>query len=184
MVVDWHLVAEVAVPILTLFLGGWVTRWFEKRPVLTSYYGHVSAFKATGADGNKFDVFTHSVVVRNTGRRSATNVRFRHATLPSFQIFPAIDYTLVDLPDGVRDIVIPVLLPNEEVTISYLYFPPLIFAGVNAGIRSDEGFAHQVPVLLQRQYPKTWTVIASIFFFIGAISILYLIASGIRHLIA
>lgn len=181
MILDWHLVADVGIPILTLFLGAWVNRWFEKRPVLTSYFSNVSAFKWAAPDGKKVDIFTHSVVLRNSGKKSATNVRFRHASLPSFQIFPAVDYSVVDLPDGTKDIVVPVLVPKEEITISYLYFPPLTYAGVNAGIRSDEGFAQPVPVLLQRQYPKAWNVTASAFFVIGLIATLYVIISLIRH---
>src|SRR6266446_2859538 len=141
MTIDWPLAVSVGIPILTLFLGAWVQRWFEKRPVLTSYFGHVSAFKWTDNTGKKHDIFTHSVVVKNNGKRSANNVRIRHQNLPDFTVSPAEDYTVVKLPEGGSDIIIPVLVPNEEVTISYLYFPPLTWNMVNREIRSDEGFA-------------------------------------------
>ncbi len=42
MIIDWQLVATLAAPIIALFAGGWINRWFESRPVLISYFGHVS----------------------------------------------------------------------------------------------------------------------------------------------
>ena len=68
--------------------------------------------------------FTHSVVLRNSGRRPATNVRLAHPYLPDFNVFPSVGYRVENLPGGGREIVMPTLVPNEQVTISYLYFPP------------------------------------------------------------
>jgi hypothetical protein len=183
MTIDWNLVADITVPIVALFLGAWIKRWFEKRPELTSYYGHVSAFKWTDNTGKKHDIFTHAVVVRNAGKKSATNVRFRHQTLPDFTVFPAVDYTVVQLPDGGKEILIPVLVPNEEVTVGYLYFPPLTFDKVNAGIRSDEGFAKAVPVLMQRQYGTAFNFTMGTVLIAGMIAIMYVLISGAMHLL-
>lgn len=182
--IDWHLAAQIGIPAGTLFLGGWVTRWFEKRPSLTSYFSHVSAFQHRLPDGNKAQIFTHSVVVRNAGKRTATSVRLRHATLPSFQVFPSIEYKVNDLPDGAKEIAIPRMVPNEQITISYLYFPPLTYAGVNAGIQSDEGFAKAIPVLLQRQYPRWFNALAGMLLLVGFATVLYLVVIAVRHLTA
>ena len=65
--------------------------------------------------------------------------------LPSFQLYPSIAYQVVDLPDGAKEILIPTMVPGEQLTISYLYGPPLTYAGVNAGIRSDEGLRGRFP---------------------------------------
>ena len=67
------------------------------------------------------------------------------------------------------------MVPGEEVTVSYLYFPPVTVAQINSGIRSDEGFAHAIPVLLQRIYPKWFTRMAAALMLIGLISLVYVV---------
>ena len=62
----------------------------------------------------------------------------------------------------------------------YLYFPPLTANQINAGIKSDEGFAHQILVLLQRQYPKWWNRTVGVLTLIGVISVVYLIGILVR----
>jgi hypothetical protein len=184
MTVDSELVVQIAVPMATLFLGAWINRWFEKRPALTSYFGHVSAFKYTLDDGRKVDIYTHSVVLRNAGRKSANNVRLKHTTLPDFQIVPPVVHSMVDLADGAKEILIPTMVPSEQLTISYLYFPPLTYANVNAGIKSDEGFATQIPVLLQRQYPKWMSRLSVVLVLLGLGAVVYAAIKTIRHLLA
>ena len=181
---DWHLVVQIGVPVGTLFLGAWVNRWFEKRPRLISYFGHVAAFQHTLPDGTKAAIYTHAVVLHNTGKKSATNVRLRHAALPSFQVFPPVQYSIIDLTDGAKEILIPIVVPQQQLTISYLYFPPLTFQGVNAGIQSDEGFAKQIPVLLQRQYPRWLNALGALLLFIGILASIYLGILAIRHFTA
>ena len=173
MAIDWNVVATISAPILALFVGVWVNRRFENRPVLISYFGHVASFIRNPEGGNPFHVNTHTVVLRNTGRRNATNVRLHHINLPDFNIWPSIVFYVDQLPDGSKDIVIPNIVPNEEITISYLYFPPLTFAQVNAGIKSDQGFAHQIKVLLQRQFPGWLNIIATILMLIGLVTVIY-----------
>lgn len=176
--VNWPVVATIAAPIIALFVGVWINRRFESRPNLISYYGHVSAFRGTAQDGTPFPVHTHSVVLRNAGRRSATNVRLRHNVLPDFNIFPPLVYRVDQLGDGVQEIVIPTLVPNEEITVSYLYFPPLIAMQINSGIKCDQGFALAIPVLLQRQYPRWFNSIAAVLMFVGLVALIYLAISA------
>lgn len=183
MTIDWHALATIAAPVVALFVGVWVNRRFESRPVLISYFGHISAFRSTPPNGQPIHVHTHAVVLRNAGRRSAANVRLHHAVLPDFTIWPSVVYRTEDLPDGTRDIVIPSLVPGEEVTVSYLYFPPLTAAGVNAGIKCDQGFAQAIPVLLQRQYPKWVNRILAGLLVVGIIATLYLLYYGIALLV-
>ncbi len=171
--VDWQVVATVAAPILTLLLGVWVHRWFEKRPVLLSHWGHVSSFNYQKEDGTTGIVNTHSVVIKNAGRRPAVNVRLSHTVLPDFNISPAVEYELRKVPNSGDDIVIPTLVPNQQLTISYLYFPPVTYASVNAGVMSDEGLATQIPVLLQRQYPRNYAVVAGMLMIVGLIATVY-----------
>ncbi|MHB8483349.1 MAG: hypothetical protein ACYDBV_11550 [Nitrospiria bacterium] len=173
MLINWNAIATISAPIIALFIGVWVNRRFENRPVLISYLGHVSVFRHQPQPGNVMQVHTHSVILRNAGRRSATNVRLRHNTLPDFNIWPEIQHHVEDLPTGGREIVIPTLIPGEQITISYLYFPPTTIDQINAGIRCDQGFARPIPVLLQRQYPRWVSLIAAILLVIGLISVVY-----------
>jgi hypothetical protein len=175
MTIDWTAVATIAAPIIALFVGVWINRRFENRPVLISYFGHVAVFLHHPTTGPPIHVHTHAVVLRNAGRRGATNVRLHHSTLPDFNIWPQLPYNVETLPDGTQDIVIPTMVPGEEVTISYLYFPPLTFAQVNAGIKCDQGFAQAIPVLLQRQYPRWLNLTSSVFTLVGMVAVIYLL---------
>ncbi len=170
--IDWHVVATIAAPIIALFMGAWIDR--RSRPVLITYTSHVSAFTHTPAGGKPIQVNTHSVVIKNTGHRSATNVRVSHHQLPDFNIWPHVAHTVEDLPGGGRDIVIPTLVPNELITISYLYFPPLTFDKVHAGLKCDQGLARGIPVLIARQYPKWLNRTAVVLMLIGIVTVLYL----------
>ena len=172
--IDWQVVATIAAPIVALFFGVWVNRRFESRPILVSYYGHVSAFTHHPAQGQPINVHTHAIVLRNAGRRTATNVRIGHNVLPDFNIWPQLNYSVGSLPGGGQEIIIPTLVPGEEITVSYLYFPPLTVAGINTGIKSDQGFARPITVLLQRQYPKWFNASAAFLILIGLVAVLYL----------
>lgn len=172
-VVDWQFFATVAAPILALFVGVWVNRRFESRPVLLSHWGHVSSFNYQMGNGDTGTVNTHSVVIRNVGRRAATNVRLSHTYLPDFKIWPPVQHKLEEVPNSANDIVIPTVVPNQQLSISYLYFPPVTYADVNAGVKCDQGFATPMPVLLQRQYPDWLNYCAAALMIVGMSVLVY-----------
>jgi hypothetical protein len=87
------------------------------------------------------------------------------------------------LPDGTRDILIPSIVPGETLTVSYLYFPPVIWNQVNAGIKFDGGFAQQIPVLLQRQYPRWFTTTLGVLVLVGLVALAYVGLLGVRALL-
>ena len=68
---------------------------------------------------------------------------------------------------------IPVVVPNEQLTISYHYFPPITYAQVNNGVKFDEGFATEIPVLLQRQYPGWYNYIVGTLMIVGVSTLAY-----------
>ncbi len=172
--VDWQILTNIAAPMLALVFGVWINRRFENRPVLLSHWGHVSSFNYQQGDGTTGVVNTHSVVIRNAGRRAATNVRLSHNVLPAnFNIWPAAEYQVKDVPNSGADIVIPKLVPGQHLTISYLYFPPVTYADVNANVRSDEGFATPIPVLLQREHSKWCKVVVGTLMILGTVSLIY-----------
>ena len=175
MEIDWGAVATIAAAFITLIGGALLNRYFQKRPALISYFSHVSSFNFTPQHGGQTIVInTHSVILRNSGKLNATNVRLNHRILPDFNIYPSINYSTVTLPNGTQDILIPTLIPGEEITISYLYFPPLTADQIHSGIKSDQGFAKPIYVLLQRQFPR-WLIRTEIILtLIGIIAVFYL----------
>lgn len=180
--IDWNVVATIAAPVVALVAGVFINRWFESRPKLISYFGHVSTHQMNPPNAQGFRVFTHEVVIRNVGRVPATNVRVQHATLPDFHVFPPVQHHVDRTPGGSTDIVIPSIVRNEQVVISYLYFPPLTAAQVNTGIKSDQGFATQIPVLLQRVFPMWFQRIVICLLVLGVVTTAYLSYEGITWL--
>jgi len=61
--------------------------------------------------------------------------------LPAHTIHPPTQYTIETNPEGNPQIVFPVLVPKQEVTISYLYFPPLYYNQILGNVLSNEGMA-------------------------------------------
>jgi hypothetical protein len=172
---DWVVVSTIAAPILSLFVGAWLDRQLEAKAKLIAFYGHVSAFKVRPDGADAFDVFTHSVVIRNAGRRPATDVRVSHGVFPpNVTVFPPIEYRTVKIPDGAVDLVIPILVPGQQITISYLYYPPVLYSQVNTSVRSTDGFA-QIVNVLPTVPPATWLRRARIVLtVVGAIATAYL----------
>jgi hypothetical protein len=178
---DWTLFARYAAPVVALFVGVALDRLFERRPKLAAYLGHASAIWVQPANAARFLVNTHSVVVRNSGRKPATNVRLGHFQLPDFSVFPSISHQVVDLPDGSREILFPTLIPKEQVTVTYLYFPPVLWNNVNSTIRSDEGFARILNVLPTPQAPAWARRLAYVVLGIGSATILYAIGQVVSY---
>lgn len=183
MKVDWGAVSNVAGPVVALVVGALANRWAESREALGCYLGHVSVFKFAREDGTRGDVFAHSIVLRNLGRRALTNVRINHPVLPDFDVKPSVAYRIEDLPDGSRDIVLPTLVARETITVSYLYFPPVTWQRVTGLIKHDKGFAKPIPVLLQRQYGRVIQGLVGLLMLAGAISIGYLSVQLVRRIL-
>jgi hypothetical protein len=173
--IDWNVAAAFAAPVITLFVGIWVNRRFGDSAKLISYYGHVATFRYTPPGGKMVLINTHAVVIRNAGRKAATNVRLSHYSLPDFNVSPPVQHYTQRLSNGGSDIVIPTLVPGELVTVSYLYFPPLTANQINAGIKCDQGFAQEIPVMLQRRWPTWWYVLTLSLFIVGFVAVLYIL---------
>jgi hypothetical protein len=115
---------------------------------------------------------------KNTGRRAATNVRVSHFVLPDFQVYPPVLYRVEELPNGGHDIVFPSLVSNEQVSISYLYFPPLLWHQIHIGTKSDEGLARTINILPTPQLPRWAQLILLGLIGIGCLSVVYIIVDG------
>ena len=179
--IDWDLAIKIIVPFATLFLGRWIDRIYQKRSKLISYVGHVSSFRMQDTEGTQ--IYTHSIVVRNAGRESAKNVRIGHNVLPNYQVFPAVHYEVVPTTGGGAELLIPTLVPGEQLTISYLYFPPMTWDKINSYAKSDDGFAKIITVLPTPQ-PARWVLrMIWTFVFVGFVSTTYLITDFVIYLI-
>ena len=75
--IDPEVIAKIAGPALSLIVGAQIKHYVEARSKVVSFTGHASAFTIQGE--NPAVIHTHSVVVRNAGRKAATNVRLVHA---------------------------------------------------------------------------------------------------------
>lgn len=172
MTIDPEIIAKLAAPSLSLVVGAIIKHYTEARSRVISFIGHVSAF--TLQDEQKTVVHTHSVIVRNAGQKAAQNVRLTHGVLPAnVTLYPPAQHRIERNPDGSGDIVIPALVPKEQVTVSYLYFPPLLWSQINLHTKSDEGFAKIINVIPIPQPNKL--VVGGVLFlmFVGASLLFY-----------
>lgn len=172
--IDWSVVATIAAPIIALVVGAGLNHVLEAPEKLVCFLSHASAFTLARGDPNETTIHTHAVIVRNTGRKPATNIRIGHNTLPrDFEIHPGTEYQIVDTSDGGKDIVIPVIVPSEQYTISYVYFPPLTYHLVNTHIKSDQGLARTITVLPTPQLGRAARVLILALLMVGVIALLY-----------
>ncbi len=176
MSIDWDLAARIAGPILAAFIAWGLTRLSERRSDLVMYYGHIAAFQTQQPRGT---IHTHAVVIRNAGRKAATNVRVSHRFfLPDFTIYPPVQHTVEDIPNDGKEIVIPQLVTGEQISINYLYFPPVIAEQVTTAVRSDDGFAKVITVLPTQQHPRWVLAVGSVLNVIGIATVLYVLFSA------
>jgi hypothetical protein len=129
--IDWDLFLKIIVPVSTLVLGKYLDRWLTKRPKLIVYLGHASSFTIRGETPGF--IHTHAIVIRNTGRDAANNVRIGHNVLPDhYQLYPAVPHSVVRNADTVTELLFPKLVSGEQVSVSYIYFPPLLWSEIHA----------------------------------------------------
>lgn len=169
---DWKTLFIITSPIFATLIGVLLNRYFENRPKLIVYLGHMSTFKVRGENESK--VYTHSIILRNAGRRAAKNIQIGHNCFPeNYDIFPAINHDVRSVPDSSKEIFIPNLVPNEQVTISYLYFEPYTITNIHSAIKYSEGFAKYIHVIQLQQYPK-WVTRSFLFLaLIGLSTVIY-----------
>lgn len=177
MEINWSIVATIASPIIALFVGAALNRYLERKPKLIAYFTHATAFNLQG--NTPATVHTHGIVIKNVGGKPATDVRIRHNYLPNdFNIHPQVEHHVQNLSSGGAEIVFPSLVQNEQVSVSYLYFPPVVYSQIHAGIRHSEGFAKEVTALPTPQYPTWFLNIVRILLIFGVIAFLYFVFEG------
>ena len=196
MSIDWELLGKLGIPALATLLVALLKQATEHRPRLIAYFSSVSAFPfqatpttavatlppapspppgqpATTPTEPK-GVNTHTIVIRNAGKKTAFNVRLGHWTRPlTYQLTVKHDVTFD--PAGPWEIVIPTLVPREQVQVSYLYLPPLTVGQINSYIKSDESNAQITRVLPTPQpHPAVKAVLYALLY-LGLGTFVYLI---------
>ncbi len=182
MQIDWTLVKQIVIGTILFVIGGFVARLFERKPRVIYFVSQASGFCQRNAElDEEIWSFSHSIVLQNVGRRTAKNIRISHPVWPiQFNISLSTRYEVSSLPDQGAEIIINQLVPREQVTISYLYAPPLTYQYIISEVKHDEGFARPQRVLLQRQFPKSVSLMLNILMLLGAITFIYFVILGLR----
>ncbi len=174
MAVDWDLVAKITGPIVGAIVGAVIKHLLDSRARVVAFLGHVAGIQLQ-REGGPLSVGSHSVVLRNAGNKAAQNVRIGHKVLPDFQVFPDTPYSVETLPSGSKEIRFAQLVPKKQITITYLYFPPLTWEQVNTHLETDDGPIKVLNVLPTVQPSKSvvslfWALVG-----IGIITVIYLL---------
>lgn len=175
---DIQPIIKIVAPIVTAILVFIIKRILEHKPKLITYLVHVSAIPLK--DEKSTIVNTHSIVVRNAGKKTANNVRIGHDHLPaSYQMYPQMTHEVKYSEHGPAEIVLPTLVPNEQVNISYLYFPPTTYEHINSYCKSDEMQAKSINIIPAPHLGRLFVFCVWALMFVGASTIVYLIMFGL-----
>jgi uncharacterized repeat protein (TIGR01451 family) len=188
MPIDIALVERIVEPVIGGLLLAFVLRLIERRPRVVVFVGNVGFFHLhPSPPGPGGDVHTHTVVIRNAGKLPAHNVRVPHklslaTSNINVSVLPQTNYSVLPLPTGGDEILFPTLVPGQMVTISYLYYPPIVWNQIHEAVHSDEGMARELnvlptPQLRPWQLRGLWALVI-----IGAMTSIYLIIELIRWL--
>lgn len=179
--IDWNLVGLIGIPVVCVFLTAWVTHVVEKRPKLRHYLAHATGIRLSLAGQQPMVVNTHSVELRNAGRKTETNVRLGHRPVQFwYQVFPGGLHTERPLVDGGREIVFERLVPGKAIHVTYLYLAPIMVGDVNTHIEGDSGasklvYVQPTPIVPKWLLAVLWLLIAS-----GLVAWLYLLVVWLR----
>lgn len=174
---DIKFILSIIGPLVTTLLAYILNKYFYNRACLIAYYGHIDSLKLNNPDDPEqpFRLNIHVIVLRNTGRVAAKNVRVIYQHFPdiSFNISQGCNYTVSDIPDGGKEIMFPVLVPKEQINITYLYFPPKTFKDISTSIKSDEGLAREIHVIPAPSLSNWQTAILYFLLFVGCSTFIY-----------
>lgn len=171
--VDIDSIAVLVAAIVTIIGTYIVYRVYIGRVNVITYIGHVAEFVAEGQE-QRHDIYTHSIIVKNMGTRTANNVRVGHyLDPPNVKVFPPVKYWREKTPDATSEIVFPTLVPGEEVQIFYLYFPPLTANQFHAYTKCDEALGREREFILAPKLTKPWLALIWGLILVGVGTLIY-----------
>lgn len=167
---------KLAAPIITAVVGILAKIYFDAKPKLVCYM--IQSFSIPSQNQSTplappIIVHTHFVAVRNAGKKTANNVRIGHFNLPDFQIYPPLTHEINRDKSNSAEILIPTLVPGEQVVIGYLYFPPQTYQNINSYCKCDEGLAKYLNVVPMVPAGKAQIFTIWALAFAGASSVVY-----------
>ena len=168
---EFDVLGKILAPLLTGIAGILIKRYLEARPKLITWLIHAAAIPLK--DENGTTVNTHSIVVRNAGKRTAHNVRIGHNFLPAFQIHPQLSHHVIEGPGKSAEILIPTLVPGEQINISYVYFPPDLWNQGHSDCKSDEMSAKYINIIPAAQLNKWQLTMIWGLMFVGLSTLVY-----------
>ena len=178
-IINWSVVATIAAPIITLFLGAALDRWYEKRQRLIVYLLNEADFliRQVGTPPTDVACRTFVLVLQNSGRHTTNNVRIGHYWLPpDVAINPAIPHTIDEsAPGTAAEVRIDQLVSGEEITISYIVLAPMQSGNVISYVKSDDGPARVLNFLPTPQWPKWAQRSVLLLLSVGLVSIVYVV---------
>lgn len=184
--IDWQTVATIAAPIVTLFAGTALARWYERRQRLVVYLTNMADFviRLTGPPAKNTQCRTFSLVLRNAGTRATENVRIGHHWLPpNVAINPSIPHQIDHSPPGTAaEVQIDRMVPAQQVTISYLVWGDVQATNVISYVNSDDGEARVLNVLPTPQLPRWLLRLLWFLIVVGVVTVLYLAYLAVNYL--
>lgn len=163
-------VGEYIATLVVGLVGGYLAQFVQPKAKVGYWTPHIFFFDLKE---QKVGLFSSSITVQNFGRLPAEDVQIIHKSNPDFmELSPSITYTVTNNPNGEHIVCIPNLGPKEWVVMQMLtYKSP---APVLANVRCRDGQAKQIPIAIQRVYPKWFNIAAVSLMITGAAFILYI----------
>ena len=173
-----HWVFIVVSVVITAIIDFAIKNIFEKRAKLVCYYDHVGSHTIKG-DSKDICLNTHVLAIVNQGKLVAEGIKVNHYKIPEsldfpdIDVRPSIDYKLVELTDGTKELRVPKLVKGEKITISYIYTNALMATNIDSGVKFDGGYAKFIPVMPTRVYPKWVRAVLFVLIWLGAFTLIY-----------
>lgn len=145
---DWNVIATLVAPVFALLVGYWLRDILKKKPKLLYRMTASEPVTLIEDPDNPLTMQMCSLSVVNAGKAPTSEVRIGHKTLPAHSVSPVTAYKIETLADKGKEIIFPRLLGNEEITITYLYSPPLKWQEINTHVKSNDAFGEAV-----REFP-------------------------------
>ena len=167
---DWPLIITIATPFFALIAH----LLLERRPNVVAYFSNIASFRLAGEPPHF--IHSHSVRLRNNGRRAAEQIKLRHQYFGEevqFNVQPEMEHLVERTEHGGGTITITKLLPKEEAEVSYMYPVTLRFDQISGRITHSEGYVKHINTIPARLYPKWFYVWIGTLILIGLMLLVY-----------
>ena len=174
-------IKSIVITGIVSFAGGWASQFVGPKTRLCYWFPHTFIYTVSLENNQTLNIQTSSITVQNLGKKGAEGVEIIHTTRPDhFQIFPSRPFQEENAPNGEHFIKIENLGPKENFTIQILSYKIL---PILQNIRSKDGPAKQIPIQLQRLWPKWFNLTVFGLVVVGAGVSVYWLIKGVLTLL-